>query len=281
MVHVLQRQPFSMVPEWLLDHPEVSDGAVRTYGVLCRYANNGSAWPSQPQLAKRMNRSERSVRGYLAELREVGAIRERRRFGQSTVYELELMEPAKPQVAPSPAKSGRTVDEPHSPAISGRIVRQDPAALSGNILPPNESHLTRAIERKPLKSAEEKTEADREPEAEPLPLVPEVVSAKPPKPRKQDPTWDAVCEVFGISSAKMPANERGRLNKVVKQLKEIEATPEEIRQKAQVYRLQHPDWAWTPTAILNHWTQLQPERLLAPRPTRGDLALAAWAAEED
>lgn len=72
---------FATIPEWVLYHRELSDGAVRLYGVLNRYANqNAEAWPSRKTLATKMARpngkpaSTSSVDRWLAELIAVGAL---------------------------------------------------------------------------------------------------------------------------------------------------------------------------------------------------------------
>lgn len=67
---------FAVVPEWVIDHPEISDGAVRLYAVLRRYADKGGrAWPSMGTLSDRLHKSERQVRRHMRELEEVGAVR--------------------------------------------------------------------------------------------------------------------------------------------------------------------------------------------------------------
>ena len=67
---------FAVVPEWVLFHKELSDQAVRLYGVLRRYADQeqSEAWPSIPTLAKRMHRSDRSVQRAMKELITYDAI---------------------------------------------------------------------------------------------------------------------------------------------------------------------------------------------------------------
>lgn len=74
-VPVAPQVTFAMTPEWVLD-ADVSDGAVRLYGFLARYANSrtGLAYPKRRTLAERMRKSMRTISAYLRELESIGAI---------------------------------------------------------------------------------------------------------------------------------------------------------------------------------------------------------------
>ena len=75
---------FAVVPEWVLDHPDLSDRAVRLYGVLARYADTmGHAWPARSTLGNRLYCSVDSVDRALKELAGVGAITKRRRVDEA------------------------------------------------------------------------------------------------------------------------------------------------------------------------------------------------------
>lgn len=68
------REPFAMVPEWLLD-AAVSDRAIRLYAVLARYGGaDGGAYPLRRTLAERLGCSTASIARALRELVDVGAI---------------------------------------------------------------------------------------------------------------------------------------------------------------------------------------------------------------
>lgn len=77
---------FAIIPEWILDTPELESPQVHLFGILVRYG--GHVFPSYATLAKRMRRSERSVRRDMAALEKAGAIRRTPRFrpdgGQSS-----------------------------------------------------------------------------------------------------------------------------------------------------------------------------------------------------
>jgi hypothetical protein len=66
--------PFSITPEWVLD-AEISDRAVRLYGLLGRYADaKGEAFPRRRTLAERLNCSINSLDRAVAELKSIGAL---------------------------------------------------------------------------------------------------------------------------------------------------------------------------------------------------------------
>lgn len=73
---------FVLVPEWVLDHPGLSDRSVRLYLVLRSFADNvtGVAWPGRRRLAERLRCDVKTVDRALAELVKVGAVTVRARF---------------------------------------------------------------------------------------------------------------------------------------------------------------------------------------------------------
>ncbi len=97
---------FAVVPEWVLYHPDVSDGALRLYCVLRRHADEGGeAWPSQARLAKLVRKSDRQVRNLLKELEAAGAVRIAPRFNreqgqQSNRYTVIANDPRKDDSLP-------------------------------------------------------------------------------------------------------------------------------------------------------------------------------------
>jgi len=94
--------PFTIIPEWLLD-AEVSDGAVRLYGILGRYADEeGRSFPSRGLLAQRMRTTTKSVDRRVQELVQVGALVVEHRladspsgnqFHRSNIYWLKRADP--------------------------------------------------------------------------------------------------------------------------------------------------------------------------------------------
>lgn len=66
---------FTIIPEWVLYHAELSALAVRLYGALARHGTDpASCYPSHARLAQLVGIDERSVARPLKALAEVGAI---------------------------------------------------------------------------------------------------------------------------------------------------------------------------------------------------------------
>lgn len=91
--------PFTLIPEWVLYHPGLSDRAVRLYGALGRYADDtGLSWPSRRSLASRLGCSPDSVDRARAELESAGAVRVEARFDDdrqtSNLYRIIRVPPA-------------------------------------------------------------------------------------------------------------------------------------------------------------------------------------------
>lgn len=104
---------------------------------------------------------------------------------------------------------------------------------------------------------------------------------RPVKARPRDPLWDSVVDAFGIAQEEITSGQRGKLNAAVKQLREINASPEEVRNRVAAYRLMHPTWECTPNAVVAHWGSLTREQALAPQPTKSDLAITRWIAGKE
>jgi len=97
--------PFAIIPEWVLDHPDLSDKAVRLYGILARYADaQGAAWPRRSVLAERLRASVKTVDRTVAELEKAEAIEVRARIEgrvqRSNLYVLRRARPGGTPVSP-------------------------------------------------------------------------------------------------------------------------------------------------------------------------------------
>lgn len=111
--------PFSITPEWVLD-AEVSDRAIRLYGLLGRYANNnGSAYPNRKTLAKRLRCSIDSVDRAARELVSIGALEKTARWtgnGDQTsnlcrlIYAAPVQHPSRNHAA-TPLRNGAARNE--------------------------------------------------------------------------------------------------------------------------------------------------------------------------
>ena len=74
--------PFAMVPRWIIQHENLTSGAVRVYACLADMANRDKnyAFPSHKTLAVKTSMSVSSVRRHIDELVNVGALLVRKRF---------------------------------------------------------------------------------------------------------------------------------------------------------------------------------------------------------
>lgn len=84
-----------------------------------------------------------------------------------------------------------------------------------------------------------------------------VAPAEPSRRRRQpDPIFDAVIEHCGYDPSSLTSTARGAINKAVKQLKEVDATPSQIAARARTYRSRWPDTTISAPALAKHWPQL-------------------------
>jgi hypothetical protein len=74
--------------------------------------------------------------------------------------------------------------------------------------------------------------------------------------RKRDELFDAVTEACGIEVATITPSGRGKVNKALKELRDVGATPADVRDRAQRYRRRWPNVSLTPTALAGHWGEL-------------------------
>lgn len=140
---------FAMIPEWLLDHTELSHAAIRLYCVLDRYADaQGHAYPGRKLLADRLGvKSADTVDRALKELVTVGAVSVSKRYDNagdptSNLYTVHRYPPE--GVAARMRPPSRT-DQDTWPHDSGDGGRTDAALnenqLNKNPLTPNADEL--------------------------------------------------------------------------------------------------------------------------------------------
>jgi len=132
---------FSIVPEAILD-ADISDRAVRIYGLLARYADSetGKCFPSRETLAKRARCHVRSVGRAIEELVSIGAIERFQRKDdsgwKSNLYVVKRVVTGAPG-GRAPTPEGRA----QVPEGSDTTV---PLTRTNELEPKNENHLTRS-----------------------------------------------------------------------------------------------------------------------------------------
>lgn len=115
---------FAQIPEWVLD-ADISDGAVRLYAVLARYADRktGKAFPSRSTLAERIKKQHKSVDRHLKELVAIRALTVSARYEEGTserrsnIYTLHNSPP--PEVASQMTPPSPTDD----PGVASQMTR--------------------------------------------------------------------------------------------------------------------------------------------------------------
>ena len=70
---------------------------------------------------------------------------------------------------------------------------------------------------------------------------------------RRDELWDVLVEQLGDVSTK---NERAKRNGAVKQLRDVGATPDEVRRRCDAYRIRWPGADLTDMALVNQWSQV-------------------------
>jgi hypothetical protein len=211
---------FAQIPHWVLELP-LSDKAIRLYAVLSKYADNAdrTSYPGRGTLARLMGCHRTSVDRAVQELIEAGCITKQVRF-----------------------KEGRYTSSLYT------VRRIPPSSTDGG----SRTHATTP------RSADATTSSHPcDIELEPLNVEPEELLAdKPPESstRKKDTLFETVAEVCGISTGNLTRSSRGQLNKAVKELREINATDEQVRLKAKAYKRQYQNAALTPMALVKHWS---------------------------
>ncbi len=73
--------------------------------------------------------------------------------------------------------------------------------------------------------------------------------------------WDALILGCKMDPTQVTDSARGSLNKAVKQLKAVEATPRDVLRRSVLYRSRFPNAALTPSALVKHWPELVPPPL--------------------
>lgn len=86
----------------------------------------------------------------------------------------------------------------------------------------------------------------------------EILLAATPKekPERRDELFEAVATACGIDWTNVTKTGRGQLNAATKELRDINATPQQVEGRATAYRKQYPTMPLTPSALVKHWASL-------------------------
>lgn len=236
MTKVRAQVLFAVVPEWIL-YSEISDRAVRLYGVLARYADRatGKARPGWAELAKRMHCSPDSVDRAMRELVALGAVEITHRFREGpdggrlrlpNVYLLVASPPSR-----TAAATPLDADTP----------------LAAPLRPP--SRTAAATVAAPVRHEVPRANNER-------------TSIAPPAPtRRHDLVFEAFCRSTGVDWRELSAARRAELNGMLRGAGGIcergadDGTGEEIRRRAARWR-QRFTVPLTPETLVRRWAEL-------------------------
>lgn len=90
--------------------------------------------------------------------------------------------------------------------------------------------------------------------------APEPSLKQPSKNKRTDDLWNAMIEACGYEPADITASVRGRMNKALKELREVNATADQIKGAAAAYRKMYPNFTLTPNAMVSNWAQIRPKQ---------------------
>lgn len=187
--------------------------------------------------------------------------------GEGNVAPLVSLTPDDQPGGPQTARGAGSVQTGQNPPARGANERPARGANEGQ---PGGPELRPPSEKYPEKKTSEK------------------VSEGEPSPNgsgRRDELFEAVCHATGIDWHDLTPAGRGPLNRAVKELRDVGATPDAVAARSNVYRMKFPDAALTPPALAKHWASCDPQtagrQLAAPPPDRQALRIHAIAAERE
>lgn len=81
------------------------------------------------------------------------------------------------------------------------------------------------------------------------------------KPRKRDLLFDAMAEACGHDLTQLTKSSAAAIAKATSEIRPICKTPDEVWEKAAIYKKLHPDWVLTPSALAKYWSSLTLEQV--------------------
>ncbi len=257
---------------------------------LANHANGdgSNCYPSQGMIAAETSMTDRSVRTHLKSLEARGLITRRARMRKegrgrsSDSYVLHLDH--RPTNRPHrPLGDAEPADQPETlTARSGTTNRKDFPAASRDQLETSSAR-SRTTNRKSTYDQPENTCTTNRKQASGASSLREENRHEPSEnrrafadahahdngfderkreprrrttPRERDLLFEALVTACKYEQDTLTGIERGRLNKACKQLREVNATPEDVRRRAAEYRRRWPRIDLTPQGLVGNWSQL-------------------------
>lgn len=245
--------PYGPVGSGLMKELKRTELAV--YLVLAAHADRQfRCSPSVRRVAVLVGRSERQVQRALARLRQAGLVGIKTGGGRdASTYELLATGDAK-NVGGTELRTGDIFEHsprhPSSPAVTLSNVRGDAKEVTQTTEQQNNKN---SLPGKRIDQAD-LTLFDGHGEHGQRRAIP----SRSKLPRKTDPIWDTVTALFNLPT--VTASQKGRVGKLVVEFKAMGATPDDIRIRAERYRLAWPKVTCTPEALAKHWSAFATEQ---------------------
>ena len=180
--------------------------------------DDGVCWPGVGSICLRTSFSDRAVQNAIKHLETWGYVKRVERKGRSTYYTVT------PEAGSPPKDAHPEAGSPTPARRSGAPEAGSPTPEAGSPITINEPSLNH--------------------------------QGNAPKPaRAPDALFESVAEVCGLDWKNLTKMERGRLNVSVSSLREINATPAQVRERARAYRKLWSLISLTPTALAANWGQ--------------------------
>jgi hypothetical protein len=199
---------------------------------IANHEGDGGAWPSVGTLARYANCTERNVQRSIANLIELGEVQVERQAGgndgtrqdrRPNLYRVTVRCPGSCDGTSRHRVRGDAHDTPSRNGVTSTVARGD-AHVANGVTPTS-------------------PEPSLQPSGKPLPAT----------PRQKDILFESVAECCGIALGSITRTSRGALNRAVKELREVDATPDQVANVAKAYKANYPNATLTPMALVKHW----------------------------
>lgn len=193
---------------------------------IANHADNdgGNAWPSVATLARYANVSERQVQRVLKQMESAGHISIRRQRGGTA----DTPNDRRPNLY-KVVMSGVTHTSPRQVAMGVVDALRDDVGVADGVTP-----------------------MSPEPSFEPS-------IKKTRTARRANPLWDTIVDVCRYDVKGLTKSEQGRVAKAVSELKQVGASPDDVRARAEQYRKEWPEVELTPQALTSNWSRFAPK----------------------
>lgn len=224
--------------------------------LLAEYADEAwSCFPSQRRIAEELELGERTVRRALTSLEADQLVGRQHRHREDGTRTSDRFVVARDVIAALPVHDRPAQTRSEAIALQPELDMEHAATVTtghSDHRPQRDATTGHSVrDYRPPVTAHGLLE---EPLEEPTPAPP---AAPTGATRRRDELWDAVLAACGIDPvAKHSKSARGAWNHALGELRELGATPDDVRAKAAAYRATWPTASLTPTALARRWSEV-------------------------